>query len=438
MCEKFGVSEVGVGHSTVLQVAAMRLPAPAVTQFSPPDTRLPLRASHPTINNRGADQVLQVLLLFGLIRLQARLVLLATQLTEMPGGYLCKLYQAQIQMLHEHDACHGRVNGTEPGFMYSTSTVKFSRVPVDVSSIEAWGLKLIDLLLHLAASVPSSIYIYGDNRATIADRPACGGYLALLHDSCLYVPIASHWCILMISLLDVVCFYDWVISLDQEVALIYPAPWNGVKAAYLFCRYYPMAIAPFHIWGLVGNHEKRVCESYYHVLYACAMPTLLSAQLAPLFFFTKRNACFAISDEPNITVLTANVLYGTRIPAPIAYHMGHWVRGRDTFGPLGKRMLVYVVMTALNTLAICAFLSTYLVRHGVAASSLFANILPSALACRLVLMLRQKASPTETTLRLEYSHMVDNALEMIAVDRCPEEMSEGFTLSISMDAEAQH
>ncbi|KAH9172044.1 hypothetical protein EDB89DRAFT_1012893 [Lactarius sanguifluus] len=76
----------------------------------------------------------------------------------------------------------------------------------------------------------------------------------------------------------VVCFYDWVISLDQEVALIYPAPWNGVKAAYLFCRYYPMAIAPFHLWGVVGNHEKHVCESYYHVLYACAMPTLLSAQ----------------------------------------------------------------------------------------------------------------------------------------------------------------
>ncbi|KAH9054013.1 hypothetical protein EDB83DRAFT_2393466 [Lactarius deliciosus] len=29
-----------------------------------------------------------------------------------------------------------------------------------------------------------------------------------------------------------------------------------------------MTIAPFHIWGLVGNHEQRVCESYYHVLFA--------------------------------------------------------------------------------------------------------------------------------------------------------------------------
>ncbi len=55
---------------------------------------------------------------------------------------------------------------------------------------------------------------------------------------------------------------------------IYPAPWNVVKGAYLFCRYYPLAIAPFHFWGLLGDHEQRVCESTYRVLFACAMPTV--------------------------------------------------------------------------------------------------------------------------------------------------------------------
>ncbi|KAH9032786.1 hypothetical protein EDB85DRAFT_1954172 [Lactarius pseudohatsudake] len=55
-----------------------------------------------------------------------------------------------------------------------------------------------------------------------------------------------------------------------------------------------------------------------------------------------------------------------------------------------------------------------------------------------VLLLRRKASPTETTLRLEHSHMVDDALEMIAMERRPEEISEGFILSISTDAEARH
>ncbi|KAH8984426.1 hypothetical protein EDB92DRAFT_1886923 [Lactarius akahatsu] len=309
-------------------------------------------------------------------------------------------------------------------------------------------------------------------------------------------------------MIDVVCFYDWVISLDQE---IYPAPWNAVKAAYLFCRYYPMAIAPFHLWGLVGNHEQSTCESYYHVLYACAMPTLLitlmsavssvilmlrtyafsgrktrilvvlsvaylglagviiwvlckELTLAHLFLVTKRNGCFAISDEPNVTVPVASVSQGMRVPAPFAYQIGvlatffdclnilavlwYWVRERDTFGPLGKSflkqgMLVYVVMTVLNALSLFAFLSSYLVLHGLAASSLIAYIMPSALVIRFLsrlplLMLRQKASPTETKLRLEYSHMVDDALEMIAVDQCPEEMWEGFTVSVSTDAEAQH
>ncbi|KAH8992604.1 hypothetical protein EDB86DRAFT_1484776 [Lactarius hatsudake] len=299
----------------------------------------------------------------------------------------------------------------------------------------------------------------------------------------------------------VVCFYDWIISLDQEVALIYPTAWNIVKATYIFCRYYPMAIAPFHLWGLVGNHEQRLCESYYHVLFACPMPTLLSAQfilmlrtyafsgrktrvlvvlsitysglvgviiwvlskeltLSPLFFLTKRSGCFAISDEPNITALVTSVVQGNKIPVPIAYHVGmisilatffdclnmlvvlwHWVRGHGAIGPLCQSflkqgMLVYVVMIALNTLAICAFLSSYLVHEGFASSSALACILPSTLACRLVLMLRQKASPTETELRLEHSHMINEALEMTAVERHPTKILEGFMSPISTDAEA--
>jgi hypothetical protein len=47
-----------------------------------------------------------------------------------------------------------------------------------------------------------------------------------------------------------------------------------VKIAYLFCRYYPLAVSPFHIWGLIGDHDVRVCEVSYHALYACMMPTV--------------------------------------------------------------------------------------------------------------------------------------------------------------------
>ena len=65
---------------------------------------------------------------------------------------------------------------------------------------------------------------------------------------------------------------------------IYPAPWNVVKAAYIFCRCYPIAVAPFHLWGLVGDHEEHFCESYYHVLYVITMPTVRLLVLLYEFF----------------------------------------------------------------------------------------------------------------------------------------------------------
>ncbi|KAF8258910.1 hypothetical protein EI94DRAFT_1521078, partial [Lactarius quietus] len=53
---------------------------------------------------------------------------------------------------------------------------------------------------------------------------------------------------------------------------VYRSPWSAVKASYLFCRYYSLAIAPFHLWGLLGDHEEDICKSYYHALYACTIP----------------------------------------------------------------------------------------------------------------------------------------------------------------------
>ena len=51
-------------------------------------------------------------------------------------------------------------------------------------------------------------------------------------------------------------------------------------------------------------------------------------------------------------------------------------------------------------------------------------------------MLRRKASPTETQLRIEYSHMVNEALEMTPVECHPEDISKDPAPSISTDAQA--
>ncbi|KAH9049969.1 hypothetical protein EDB84DRAFT_847826 [Lactarius hengduanensis] len=218
----------------------------------------------------------------------------------------------------------------------------------------------------------------------------------------------------------VVCFYDWIISLDEEVAFIYPASWNAVKGAYLFCRYWPLVVAPFHLWGFIGNHERHVCETHYHTLYACAVPTMLSSQfilmlrtyaftgrrrtilaalsisfitlvgvviwvistqltLTALFMIEERSACFATSNQPDFHV----------VRAVGAYHLGtvslfsaifdglnmflmiwHCFQQRGTFGPLGQSflkqgILVYVITTALNALTIGTYFSSNLLHQGI-------------------------------------------------------------------------
>ncbi|KAI9452795.1 hypothetical protein BJY52DRAFT_1402348 [Lactarius psammicola] len=289
----------------------------------------------------------------------------------------------------------------------------------------------------VAASVPSSIYTYGTtvaSAAVVGVQPEYIGYVSASLPSA--VKVDRSWPFLAAY---VVCFYDWIISLDQEVAFIYPAPWNVVKWAYLFCRYYPLVIAPFHFWGLLGDHEQHVCEANYRVLFASTMPTMLSAQLSLLFLVVKRTSCFAISDQQTFG-LAPVAGAAPVVPMPFAYHLG--VRlglWRDTRSlvrfPQHVRgvsgILVYVIMTGLNTLTIGTFFSSRLLHAAKGIGPWFAYILPSALSCRLVLMLRRKASPTETELRKRYSHMVNEALEMIAIELHPEETSEGFTPSTS-------
>jgi len=287
-----------------------------------------------------------------------------------------------------------------------------------------------------------------------------------------------------------VLFYDWIILLDEEVAFIYPAPWNIGKMSYLFCRYYPLVVSPFLFWGFLADHEETVCKAYYRALYACAIPTTLSAQLilmlrsyafsgrqrpvlvvlsipffilvgfvvwvvstqlnlTALFMIRERSACFATSNQPisgavravgayqlgTISVLTAvfdciNVFIVIR----------HCVRERRNLGPLGQSflkqgVLVYVIMTALNALTIGTYFTPHLLSQG--QGSWFAYILPSALSCRLVLILRRQARPTETELHVQYSHMIDEAIQMIAVEKPSEAATESCAPSLQSDAQTQ-
>ena len=52
-------------------------------------------------------------------------------------------------------------------------------------------------------------------------------------------------------------------------------------------------------------------------------------------------------------------------------------------------------------------------------------------------MLRRKASPTQTELRLEHSQMINEALEMIEVELQAKGTSDGGIPSISQDTHSQ-
>ncbi|KAH9997939.1 hypothetical protein BJV77DRAFT_782642 [Russula vinacea] len=233
-----------------------------------------------------------------------------------------------------------------------------------------------------------------------------------------------------------ILFYEWIISLDKEVAFIYPAPWNAVKIAYLFCRYFPLAVSPFLFWGFLGNHTESVCRLYYHALYACVMPSMLSAQfilmlrsyafsgrrrlvlvalltsflslvgyvvwvvsnqldLTALFRINESSGCFATSNQPVPGLLRGVGAYQLGVISVLTAFFDclnmfvvvrHCVRERSTLGPLGESFLkqgviVYVIMTALNAFTIGTYFSSHLLFQ--AQGSWFAYILPSALSCRL-------------------------------------------------------
>jgi len=68
---------------------------------------------------------------------------------------------------------------------------------------------------------------------------------------------------------------------------IYPSQsqWNALKCVYLFCRYYPLAVAPFHFWGFIADHDSHLCASYYHALYISILPTVRTLMTPDYSFF---------------------------------------------------------------------------------------------------------------------------------------------------------
>ncbi|EGO31001.1 hypothetical protein SERLADRAFT_444575 [Serpula lacrymans var. lacrymans S7.9] len=68
-----------------------------------------------------------------------------------------------------------------------------------------------------------------------------------------------------------VVIWDWVISLPREWRFIWKSDWTPVKVAYLFCRYWVIAVVPYLLFAFVMNHTQEVCSKIYRIPVALAM-----------------------------------------------------------------------------------------------------------------------------------------------------------------------
>ncbi|KAH7930612.1 hypothetical protein BV22DRAFT_1000304 [Leucogyrophana mollusca] len=94
-----------------------------------------------------------------------------------------------------------------------------------------------------------------------------------------------------------VVLWDWVISLPREWRFIWRTHWTPVKIAYLFCRYWVIAVVPYLLFAFVVSHPKEVCEKIYKVPVALATWNQVGSESVLLIrtyaFFNRNNYVLA-------------------------------------------------------------------------------------------------------------------------------------------------
>ncbi|EAU90383.1 hypothetical protein CC1G_00767 [Coprinopsis cinerea okayama7 len=254
--------------------------------------------------------------------------------------------------------------------------------------------------------------------------------------------------------------YEWFTGLEKEIRLVYHAKWNSVKVAYLLCRYYPLLLWPVVMWAYLLDHPEALCARSgkpIHVL------------LAPCQFFPQAvmfMRAYAFSGRSSTVLAILSMCYvalvgvdlwafciGVKMPPKLFY----WAfggesgcfpdYGSDVMGlRIGFSMLAAVLMDLVSLVTVLIYckresdhrggsLTRYFIKQGLssfvtvtvvnaaAAITFFKPpsyhtgvglplilVVPNLVACRVILQLRRKVSPTETELWREHSMLVNEAL----------------------------
>ncbi|OBZ68376.1 hypothetical protein A0H81_11628 [Grifola frondosa] len=89
-----------------------------------------------------------------------------------------------------------------------------------------------------------------------------------------------------------VVVWDWAFGLPREWRFIWKTDWTPVKIAYLFCRYWVLAVVPYLLWSFCVNHPIETCERIYKIPVALAMWNQVAAEgilLIRTYAFFNRN-----------------------------------------------------------------------------------------------------------------------------------------------------
>ncbi|KAJ8523347.1 hypothetical protein ONZ45_g209 [Pleurotus djamor] len=62
-----------------------------------------------------------------------------------------------------------------------------------------------------------------------------------------------------------VVLWDWVISLSREWRFVWRTHWTPVKVAYLFCRYWVIAVVPYLLYCFVMDHSLETCQRIFRI-----------------------------------------------------------------------------------------------------------------------------------------------------------------------------
>ncbi|KZP25301.1 hypothetical protein FIBSPDRAFT_783251, partial [Athelia psychrophila] len=76
-----------------------------------------------------------------------------------------------------------------------------------------------------------------------------------------------------------VVVWDWVISLPREWRFIWKTHWTPVKVAYLFCRYWVMAVVPYLLYCFVMDHSLETCQRIFNIPVVLALWNQVGSQV---------------------------------------------------------------------------------------------------------------------------------------------------------------